>query len=230
MIVVGGGMIYYDGQFNDSRLLIHMVATAFEQGGTLLNYVAATGLTKDTQGSVDVVIARDVETGAEMRFAAKAVINAAGAWADQVRRMAEDCVNQAATLAELPERACNTHHLNVHGLHPASAKFGVLAVYGTDAVELGKLMDANLSLAGQLHPELPYVKAEVVWAVRSELARTIEDVLARRTRALFLNARAAMEMAPAVADLMARELVWDNARKLQEVTAFRALAANYIVH
>jgi glycerol-3-phosphate dehydrogenase len=367
-----GGVVYYDGQFDDSRLLIHMVATAFEQGATLLNYVAATGLTKDTQGFVDGVIARDVETGAEMRFAAKVVINAAGAWADQVRRqaeadaapmiapsqgvhlvlgrtflpgdsaimvphtsdgrvlfaipwhqhtlvgttdtpipaailepvameqevefilstaaqylarrptradvlsvfagirplvraagvastaalsrdhvihidrsgllticggkwttyrrMAEDCVNQAAVLAELPERNCLTRHLNIHGFHPAAARFGVLAVYGTDAVELGRLMDADRSLAEQLHPELPYVKAEVVWAARSELARTIEDVLARRTRALFLNARAAMEMAPSVADLMARELLWDNARKLQEVAAFRALAANYIVH
>ena len=58
-----GGAVYYDGQFDDARLLIHMVATAFEQGATLLNYVEVTGLTKDAQGFVDGVNARDAETG-----------------------------------------------------------------------------------------------------------------------------------------------------------------------
>ena len=69
--------------------------------------------------------------------------------------------------------------------------------------------------------------AEVVWAARHEMARTVEDVLARRTRALFLNARAAEAMAPAVARLMAGELGWDTSRETAEVTAFSALAKGY---
>ena len=90
-------------------------------------------------------------------------------------------------------------------------------------------MRGSPGLALPLHPDLPYVAAEVVWAARYELARTIEDVLARRTRALFLNAGAAEAMAPAVAQLMATELGWDEARQSAEVTAFLALAAGYRV-
>ena len=85
------------------------------------------------------------------------------------------------------------------------------------------------SLAAPLHADLPYTGAEVVWAARHEMARTIEDVLARRTRALFLNVRAAEAMAPAVARLMAAELAWDDARQSAEVAAFLALAAGYRV-
>ncbi len=84
-----GGVIYYDGQFDDSRLLIHMAATAFEQGATLLNYVEADALTKSAEGFVNGAAARDLETGEEIRFEAKVVINATGAFADCVRRMAE---------------------------------------------------------------------------------------------------------------------------------------------
>src|SRR6202030_1722427 len=60
-----GGAVYYDGQFDDARLLIHMVFTAFEQGATLLNYVEVTGFGKDSQDFVNGVVARDVETGKE---------------------------------------------------------------------------------------------------------------------------------------------------------------------
>src|SRR3974390_1541746 len=84
-----GGAVYYDGQFDDARLLIHMVATAFEQGAMLLNYVEVTGLTKDAQGFVDGIVARDVETGAEFRASAKVVINATGAFSDRLRLKAE---------------------------------------------------------------------------------------------------------------------------------------------
>jgi glycerol-3-phosphate dehydrogenase len=66
-----------------------------------------------------------------------------------------------------------------------------------------------------------------VWGVRHEMARTVEDVLARRTRALFLNARAAEAMAPEVARLMAGELEWDSSREAAEVSSFAALAKEY---
>ena len=365
-----GGVIYYDGQFDDSRLLINLVATAFEQGATLLNYAQVTGLTKDGEGFVDGVSFRDVETGEEFEVRAKVVVNATGPFTDQLRRqadpaaeplvvasqgihlvfddsflagenaimvphtsdgrvmfaipwhghtlvgttdtpvpeaslepvaleqeiefllqtaalylakkparddvlsvfagirplvrsgdsvstaalsrshlmriensglvtitggkwttyrhMAEDCVNLAATLARLPEKPCLTAHLNIHGFHPASEKFGRLGVYGSDAQAVRELEESDPALAKPLHPALPYTGAEVIWAARHEMARTLEDVLARRTRALFLNARAALEMAPRAAALLARELGRDEAWATAQVESFRATARNYL--
>jgi glycerol-3-phosphate dehydrogenase len=365
-----GGAIYYDGQFDDARLLIHMVFTAFEQGATLLNYVEVTRLTKDSFGFVDGVVARNIETGEDIRASAKVVINATGAFTDRLRRaaepaaepmiapsqgihlvfgpeflqgesaimvphtsdgrvlfaipwqghtlvgttdtpiheaalepvameqeiefvlatagqylskapirsdvlsvfagvrplvrapgisstsalsrdhlihidasgllticggkwttyrhMAEECVDEAATLAQLPERPCVTHHLKIHGYHTSANQFGGLAVYGTDAIEIQKLIESKPELHERLHPALPYVRAEVVWAVRHEMARTVEDVLARRTRGLFLNARAALEMAPRVAELMSSELGWDQRAEEKHVDRFCEVAQNYV--
>src|SRR5437588_3022278 len=84
-----GGVIYFDGQFDDSRLLINLVATACEHGATLLNYVEVTGLTKNADGLVDGVIARDVFGGEEFRPQAKVVINATGPFSDTLRRHAD---------------------------------------------------------------------------------------------------------------------------------------------
>jgi glycerol-3-phosphate dehydrogenase len=143
--------------------------------------------------------------------------------------MAEDCVDHAATLARLPEKPCVTRNLNVHGFHRQAHNFGALSVYGSDALLIQDLIRSDPSLATPLHPALPTCAAEVVWAARLEMARTVEDVLARRTRALFLNARAAMEMAPATAKLLARELDRDEAWQAQQVHAFRTLAQGYLV-
>jgi glycerol-3-phosphate dehydrogenase len=144
------------------------------------------------------------------------------------RNMAEDAVNQAATLAQLPERACPTRNLNIHGFHRAAEKFGSLAVYGADALAIQRLIADDAALGARLHPALPHCAAEVVWAARSELARSVEDVLARRTRALFLDARAAIAMAPQVAELLAKELQRDAAWKDAQVSAFRTLALQYL--
>jgi glycerol-3-phosphate dehydrogenase len=146
------------------------------------------------------------------------------------RRMAEDCVDQAATLAQLPERPCMTHHLQIHGFHDAAKQFGALAVYGSDAPQIRRLIETDAHLGEPLHAALPYVKAEVIWAARHEMARSVEDVLARRARALFLNARAALAMAPGVADLMASELGWDEITRSQQLAAFREVASNYVLH
>jgi glycerol-3-phosphate dehydrogenase len=81
----------------------------------------------------------------------------------------------------------------------------------------------------KLHPDFPYIGAEVIWAARAEMARTVEDVLARRMRALFLNARAAIAMAPKVAELLAKELGRDAAWQQAQVNAFRAVAAGYVL-
>jgi glycerol-3-phosphate dehydrogenase len=143
--------------------------------------------------------------------------------------MAEDCVNQAATLARLEERPCVTRHLNIHGFHQHAERFGTLAIYGSDAPAIQELARSDPSLSQPLHSALPYCGAEVVWATRHEMARTVEDVLARRTRALFLNARAALDMAPRVAALMAQELGRDEAWQAGQVKAFADVAKSYLV-
>jgi glycerol-3-phosphate dehydrogenase len=144
------------------------------------------------------------------------------------RAMAEDGVNVAAERAGLPRRACVTPHRPIHGA-PGDTKerCGPLAVYGSDAAAVRALQHDDPTLAAPLHPALPYTGAEVVWAVRTEMARTVEDVLARRLRALFLNAPAAIDMAPRVAGLMAHELGRDAAWQAGQVKAFAEVARGY---
>jgi glycerol-3-phosphate dehydrogenase len=151
---------------------------------------------------------------------------AGGKWTTY-RNMAEDCVNQAAELAGLPERRSSTKHLNIHGFHRSASKFGALAVYGSDALGIQDLMREHPALAAPLHASLPYTGAEIVWAARVEMARSVEDVLARRTRALFLNAAAALEMAPRVAALMAGELGKGDEWIRAQVREFEGLASGY---
>jgi glycerol-3-phosphate dehydrogenase len=364
-----GGVVYYDGQFDDSRLLVNLVQTAAEQGAALVNYVQVIGVTKGADGLVDGVVARDLEGDRDIRVGAKVVINATGPFSDGIRKlsdpnapsliapsqgihlvfdrsflpgtsaimvphtrdgrvmfaipwhghtlvgttdtpieeptlepvaqdaevafiletaaqylhkaptradvlsvfvgirplvrtgdsritaalsrdhtihidksglltttggkwttyrhMAEDTVNQAISLARLPEKPCVTKSLNIHGFHPHAERFGDLSVYGSDALAIQDLMRVDSSFPEPLDPALPYARAEVVWGARLEMARTVEDVLARRCRALFLNASAAVRMAPEVARLMARELGQDDAWQRAQVAAFTSLAANY---
>ena len=366
-----GGIVYYDGQFDDTRLLINLAQTAAEQGAVLLNYAQVTGLTKAADGFVEGVEACDIETGKRLRVRAKVVINATGPFTDSVRRladpsiasmlspsqgihlvfdrsflpgnsaimvphtrdgrvmfaipwkghtlvgttdtpiqdvsleprplpeeidfiletagqylhkaparsdvlsvfvgirplanrgdsgntaalsrehtiridrsglltiaggkwttyrrMAEDCIDQAAVLAELPEKPAVTLHLDIHGFHRNASEFGNFAIYGSDGGAIQELIRQDPSLGEPLHSALTYCAAEVVWAARVEMARSVEDVLARRTRALFLNARAASEMAPQVAAIMARELQQEDRWITQQVVAFQQLARQYMI-
>ena len=153
---------------------------------------------------------------------------AGGKWTTY-RRMAEDCVDHAATLAKLDERPCVTKTLNIHGYHQDAAQFGDLSYYGSDATALRELMATAPELGRQLDPALPIQAVQVVWAVRHEMARTVDDVLSRRTRALFLNTKAAMAMAPAVAKLMATELGQDDRWQTEQVAQFTAMAQGYLV-
>ncbi len=87
-----GGVVYYDGQFDDARLLINMVATAAEQGATLINYCLVTGLTKGSDGFINGVVARDEESGQEFIATAKVVVNATGPFTDALRKLADPSV------------------------------------------------------------------------------------------------------------------------------------------
>jgi len=143
--------------------------------------------------------------------------------------MAEDTVDQAAIVAGLDLKETPTKELRIHGWLKNVDRDDHLYVYGSDKVALNKLIEENPELGEKLHIDLPYLKAEVVWAVRNEMAQTIEDVLSRRTRALLLDAKASVEMAPEVGRLLAKEFGKDEAWIKQEVKEYEQVAKNYIL-
>jgi glycerol-3-phosphate dehydrogenase len=364
-----GGVLYYDGQFDDSRLLIDLAQTAGDQGAVLVNYAKVVELTFDAGHLIDGVGFEDLETGRRHSLRARCVINATGAFSDTVRRiddpaarpiiaasqgvhlvldrsflpndsaimvprtsdgrvmfaipwhghsligttdtptsavslepvareeeidflletagkylhkrptrrdvlsvfagirplvrnsetsktavlsrehtievsqsglitiaggkwttyrkMAEDCVDHAAGIAKLEERPCVTEALRIHGYHEQAEQFGELRYHGSGAVGIRELVEDRAELGERLHEALPIIGAQVVWGTRHEMARTVDDILARRTRALFLNAGAAVQMAARVAKLMAGELGRDEGWEREQVTEFNVIAGNY---
>ena len=365
-----GGVIYYDGQFDDARLLINLARTAAEQGATLLNYARVAAFTRDGAGFLNGAVFEDVETGKEHAVKARVVINATGPFADNLRRMdepeapaliapsqgvhlvfdksflpgnsaimvphtkdgrvmfaipylgttlvgttdtpitdstleprafpeeidfiletagtylqkaparedirsvfvgirplvrgggdentaalsrdhtilisnsglltiaggkwttyrqmAEDAVDHAATLAGVDARACVTKRLNIHGYHKSPQKFDSLALYGSDAPAIQDLLRADPLRRERVHPALTALSGEVVWAARFEAARTVDDFLARRTRSLFLDARAAIAAAPKVAALMAKELGRSARWESDQVESFQHIGKSYL--
>lgn len=153
---------------------------------------------------------------------------AGGKWTTY-RKMAEDTVDVAQTLGDLDTRDCVTKTLNIQGFHQHADKFGRLAPFGSDAPEIQDLMDSAPGWNVAIHPRLDTTPGEVTWFARNEMARTVDDVLARRTRALLLDARAAREAAPAVAAILATELGRDEAWAGAQVTEFQALADGYVL-
>jgi glycerol-3-phosphate dehydrogenase len=133
------------------------------------------------------------------------------------RKMAQDVIDH---IGGAPSR---TADLRLHGWVDAPrADENWQQVYGSDALFVRELSNELL------HPSLPFSQGEVIWAARHERARTVEDVLARRTRALFLDARASLEAAPLVARLLARELGRDSTWEQTQIAEFHAVAQNYI--
>jgi glycerol-3-phosphate dehydrogenase len=365
-----GGVVYHDGQFDDSRLLINLLQTAVEQGASVLNYARVTALVKDAPGHVTGLTFRDEENGREHALGARCLINATGPFCDQLRRldnpastpmiapsqgvhlvlpreflagdaaimvphtrdgrvlfavpwhrrvvvgttdtpisevslepraqerevdfiletagrymakcptradilsvftgirplvktksdantaalsrdhtiqvspsglltiaggkwttyrkMAEDAVSRAAALASLPERPCVTKELRVHGSPNPPEVPGPLANYGSDAAGIAGLIREQPDLAMPLHEALPICGAQIVWAARHEMARTLDDVLARRTRVLFLDARVALAMAPAAARLLADALGRDEHWQRRQLAEFSEIAAGFL--
>ncbi|MFD2514971.1 glycerol-3-phosphate dehydrogenase/oxidase [Pontibacter locisalis] len=366
-----GGILYYDSQFDDTRLAINLAQTAVENGACVINYMRVTDLLKDEAGKINGVAVQDLETGSKYTPKAKAVINATGVFVDDIlrmeqheahplvqpsqgvhlvldqkflpgsnallvpktddgrvlfavpwhrhllvgttdtlreraelepraleqeidfilgnagrylhqkpqredvlsvfaglrplaahqgneqstkdisrnykiivspaglvtvtggkwtifRKMAEDTIDRAIKTHHLPLMPCQTAHYAIHGNTPGAEPGCHLSIYGTDAKAIKQLMQRQPSLAERLHPSFPHYKAEIVWAVRSEMARTIEDVLARRLRLLFLDARAAMNVAPEVARILALELGRSPEWELQQARAFIQLAEGYL--
>ena len=366
-----GGVLYYDGQFDDARLLIDLAITADEQGAALLNYAPVVSLSRDADDFVNGLEFDDLESGNRHGLRARSIVNATGAFSDAIRkiddpqaepmiapsqgvhlvldrsflpgdaaimvprtsdgrvmfaipwhnhtllgttdtpikeislepapmeqeinfiletasqylhkpptrsdvlsvftgirplvrssgagntaalsrdhtihisksglitiaggkwttyrRMAADCVDHAATIGKLEERASITKTLKIHGHRESSDPADELGYYGSDASSIRQLIQNDAALAPQLHPSLPVYAAQVVWAVRYEMARTVDDVLARRTRSLFLNSKAAIEMAPQVAKIMATERGLDEQWAKEQLATFTSLAQHYLV-
>jgi glycerol-3-phosphate dehydrogenase len=145
------------------------------------------------------------------------------------RKMAQDVIDQAELVMCETRRSCKTETLSIHGSPFPEECEGPLRSYGADAMQVADLAGADPALAARIHPDLPVIGAQVVWAVRHEMARTVEDVLARRTRALLLDARASIDAAPKVAALMAAELGRDSAWERSSVEAYRTVARRYVL-
>ncbi len=367
-----GGVVYYDGQFDDARLLINIIRTAVDEGAVVVNGMSVTGIQHNHEGMVSGVSVLDRETGREYNIYAHSVINATGPLSDSIRKMegissqqmiapsqgthivlpkkflpgdaaimvphtrdgrlmfaipwhgttllgttdtpletvsidpvpleseidfiletaapylantptrkdilsvfagirplvrsgsgrdtaalsrdfviditssglitvaggkwttyrkmAEECVDQAAILASLESRPCVTKTLNIHGYHQHPEQLGVFGQYGSDAMVLEEWIGIHPDWKDKIHPDLPITIAEVLFAIRCEMARTLDDILSRRTRATFLNIKAAIESIPLVLDILSDELGRDEIWKQEEEKEFRAIAQGFLGH
>ena len=145
------------------------------------------------------------------------------------RKMAQDAIDKAFEVGGWDFKECRTEELRLHGYEEGTHPVNAWLSYGTDRQEMSRWIEQNPDWAALLHPNLPYTVVEVIWAARHEMARTLEDVLARRTRALFLDARASIEIAPFVAHLMAKELKRPPSWEEAQVAAFKELAKQYLI-
>lgn len=146
------------------------------------------------------------------------------------RKMAYDVLNKAVLLAKLEKKSCVTEGLKIHGWVKESDKNDPLFFYGSDAIAIKNLCKQDVTLSELIHPSLPNIKAEIIWAIQNEMAVTLEDILARRTRFLFLDAQAAIDAAPVVAKIMAKEIGRDSNWIRQQIDDFSALAKQYLLY
>lgn len=144
------------------------------------------------------------------------------------RKMAEDTVDKAIKTAGLPPLACRTKTTKIHG-YTTQLRADHLATYGSDAERIDLLATSNRAWQEKLHNDFEHIVAEVIWATRHEMALTVEDVLARRLRILFLNAKASMEMAPKVAETMAIELGKSQDWVIDQLVRYREVATKYLI-
>lgn len=339
-----GGVIYFDGQFDDTRLLINLAQTAHQQGATILNYARVFQLTKDEDGLVSGVSFVDEETGQLHQIKAKAVINATGAFCDKVRQFSEKQAEKIIapsqgihltfdrsflptdTAIMIPHTsdgrvlfAIPWHNHTIVGttdtpvekvelepkaldqeiefilatakeyLHKPPTREDILSVFvgirplvkagdakntsslsrdhtieidksGLVTITGGKwttyrnmaedCINQTVNLVGlpekecltktlkiyqspknegeKLHLDFDYTVEDILCAIREEMALSVEDVLARRTRILFLNAKAALEIAPNIAEIMAKELGKDEDWKSAQLNVFQKVVESYL--
>ena len=146
------------------------------------------------------------------------------------RQMAEETVDTASKVAGFVLKKSITRKLPLHGWKQNVDLTDSLYFYGSDAEKILALAKSNKDMELCLSQNLGIIKAQVVWAVRNEMARTVEDVLSRRTRALLLDARESARIAPEVAAIMAIELGKDEAWIEKQINKYTSLAANYVLN
>ena len=365
-----GGIVYHDGQFDDSRMAVALATACADKGGTILNYFKVESLLKNENGRITGVRARDQEAGNEFSINAKLVINATGVFADQIhrmdnpsskptirpsqgvhivldssflksksaimipktddgrvlfaipwygkvvagttdtpldiismepraldeeisfilktagnylvrppsredvlcifaglrplaanpdnpaatrevsrrhkitlsssgllsiiggkwtsyRRMAEETINRGIKAGILDKRECITKNFRFYS-DKIKLRSARLSIYGDGAGEIEKMISEESAASELLDSVLPYTKAEIIWICRNEMPVTLEDILARRTRSLFLDVRTSVKIAPKVAGIMARELNRDQKWEEEQVEAFTHLSKNYL--
>ena len=365
-----GGIVYHDGQFDDSRMAVNLAQTCVEKGGCVVNHMGVDAIIHDSEGKVASVRVTDAQTGVLYEVEANSVVNAAGIFVDDVmqmdepdmpkmvkpsqgvhivldmkflqsdyaimvpktsdgrvlfavlwhdkvvvgttdilretpesepkpleqeidfilgtaglymnpaptradivsvfagqrplaapkkegkstkeisrshkiivsdnnlititggkwtsyRLMAEDTVDKAIALGLLPRRECVTKKMRIHGYRKNPDLANHMYIYGSDEPAILDLIKKNPALGEKICEGYDYTVAEVVWAVRHEMALTVEDVLARRVRLLFVNARGAEKVARRVAEIMAAELAMPQQWIEEQTASFEKLAKNY---
>jgi len=365
-----GGIVYHDGQFDDSRLAITIANAAVQKGAVILNYFRVTDLLKNEAGKITGVKATDLIAGTEYKLNSRLVINATGVFADAIHKMdnpsskptlrpsqgvhvvldksflqgnsalmipktsdgrvlfaipwygkvvvgttdtplndvamepkaldeeinfilitagnyltrpphrsdilsvfaglrplaaiqdgksstkevsrrhkitlstsglltiiggkwttyrcmAEETINVALKKGILEKRECITKNFSL--THDYSVdKSDRMRIYGEGSAEIKRMIGENPELGALIDASLPYTKAEVLWIIRNEMPCTLTDLLARRTRSLFLDARASLHAAPIVADILAEELNKDASWKENQVREYNQVTLNYL--
>lgn len=147
------------------------------------------------------------------------------------RKIAEDIIDKAITVHHLEKKPCKTEHVSIHGNKKTNAldRENHLYIYGTDIPQIIELQNTQTELSEKLHPNYNYTMAEVAWAIRHEMARTVDDVLARRVRLLFLDARAAIASCEKVANLLAKELGHDEIWIRNQIVEFKNIAKGFLL-
>jgi len=145
------------------------------------------------------------------------------------RVMAEDAVNKSIHLSGLPKKKCITRNLRIHGYMENVDRSNFSYVYGSEYEKILNIEKNQPEYAGLLHPGLNFTLAEVVWSIREEMSMTVDDVLSRRLRATFLDARAAIDSAPKVASIMAKEMGKDAEWEKDQINYFISIAKNYLL-
>jgi glycerol-3-phosphate dehydrogenase len=145
------------------------------------------------------------------------------------RKMGEDTIDTALMVGGLKERPSVTSEMPLHASVKNFDEEDNFKWYGSDAIKIKAIIAENPKMGERIVENYPYVKAEIVWACQHEMARTIEDFLARRIRLLFIDARAAIQASTVVAKVMATELAYRRRWQKEQVENFRKLAEEYIL-
>jgi glycerol-3-phosphate dehydrogenase len=188
-----------------------------------------TGLRPLAAPSTEGKKTKEISRGHKIMVSRGGLITLTGGKWTTYRKMGEDVVDKAASLADLPRSKSVTPEMKIHGYEEHVDRKDPLHWYGSDLKHLKKLIEKDPEMGEVLSEELHIYRVQIVWAAREEMARTLEDCLARRTRALQLDARESIRIAPRVAEILAEELGYNKTWEDRQVKAYTQLASTYLV-